>query len=88
MFIKARLISELKKVIQDENAKSYDIPVDWEFVHGLNDLIIDLERTLDSGTEIGDYFELVRAIRTYYYSEKYDKPVQAVLDRLSKIWLL
>lgn len=88
MSIKARLIGELKKVIQDENAKSDDIPVDWEFIHGLTDLIIDLERTLESGTEIGDYFEVLRTIRIYYYSEKYDKPVQAAIDRLSKIWLL
>ena len=88
MTIKARLIEQLGNKVHFETNKPAEVQVDWRCVHALTDLIIDLESTVDSDSEIEQYFLVVKVLRDYYHAEKYEKPVQTALNCLSKIWPL
>ncbi len=86
--IKARLIEQLGNKVHFEINKPAEVQVDWRYVHGLTDLIIDLESTADSDSEIEQYFLVVKVLRDYYHAEKYEKPVQLAINCLPKIFQL
>lgn len=85
MFIKARLIEQLKNEVSVETNKPGNSPVDWKCVHGIAYLIIDLENAEEHYTIVDEYFEIVKTLSVYYNAEKYEKPVQIALNCLSKI---